>query len=129
MQAFCSVLLMPLVSMESTLLLLGSLRRLDKGPCHALGLCILCTIPPCAPLAELSCPVSNFTFPYTNLLVACGFVGLPGQDLLLGSCAVSLQSLKLWPGWITSAMTTPSLNVVLVMLQTMRDAIHPSRSR
>lgn len=80
------------------------------------------------PLAELSCPISKYAFLDTNFSVVHGFVGFPGQDLLLGSRAVPLQSLKLWLGWKTSIATTSFLDAALVTLQTMRGATHMSRS-
>lgn len=95
MQASCSVMLMLLVLMVSTLLLPISSRRLDNGVFRVPIPCNLCTIPPHAPLGELSCPVSNSAFPDTNFSVAHGFFRLPDQDLVLGSCVVSLESPKL----------------------------------
>jgi len=76
----------------------------------------------------LSYPISNSAFPDTNFAVEHGFVGLRGQDLVLGSRAFSLQSPKLRPGWITSTETTPLLDAVLVTLKTMRGVDHLSRS-
>lgn len=83
--------------MASTPLLPSTSRKLDNGPCHAPGLCILGTIPLRTPLAEVSYPISNSTFPDTNFAVTHGFVGLPDQDLVSESCEISLQSPKLQP--------------------------------
>ena len=80
-------------------------------------------------LRELSCLISNTTFLDINFSVARGFVGLPGQDLVLGFRAVSSQSPKLQPGWITFFATMPSLDEALVMLQSVHGVIHLSRSR
>ena len=128
MQAPCSVLLVPLILMALALLLPSNSQRLDNGPCHVPSLCILCTIPPHTPLGELSYLVSNSSSLETSFSVACGFVGLQGQDLILGSRVVSLQSPKLRPGWINSTAKVSSLDLALLMLQTMCGAAHLSRS-
>lgn len=111
-----------------TLLLPSSSRRLDNGPYHVPDLCILCTIRSHTTLGEISCLVSRFSSPDTSFSIARGFVGLPSQDLVLGSHAVSLQSPKLRLGWITSAATMSSLDAASVTLNTVHGATHLSKS-
>lgn len=128
MEELHSVLIIPMVLMASSLLPPSSLRRLENGRCHAPCLCILCTVPPHVPLTDFSCPISNFSFLDINFVVSRGFVGLLGQDLVLGSHAVSFQSPKLQLRWITPTVTTSFLSSELVTLQIMHGVVHPSRS-
>ena len=81
-QVLRSTLPMPSVSTTLAFLLPSSLQTLDNDLCRGPGLCILCTILPCAPLAEVPYPVSNSAFLDIDFVAARGSIGIPISGLI-----------------------------------------------
>jgi len=110
--------------MELVLLPRGNSRTPGSGPCHAPGPCTLCSIPSHALLDEPSCLVSSSASQGTSYSTTRESVGIPGLDLVLESRTISLQPPKIQPELLAFIATTCSVNVVLMMLQTIHFVSH-----
>lgn len=122
-QAPCLVLLVPLVLMALVLLPRGNLQTLGSGPCHAPGLCTLCTITPHALRDGPSYHVSNCASQGTSFSAAHESSELEVR-IVLESRVISLQTPKLQFEWLVFVVPTRSIDVVLTMLQPIQGVAH-----
>ena len=117
----------PLVATGLVPPLTHSAQRLCSDPYRGPGFYTLFTTLLPMLLAGVPSTVSNSAFLNIGFVFACGSAELPTQDPVLESQATSSLPLMLQPGSLSSAMITPSTNVVSKMPQTMRDTMLASR--
>ncbi len=109
---------MPLVTMVLVPPLPHNLQRPSNDLCHAPGFCTIYTILPLRLLAEVLGPILTSSFQGTSFVAVLGSTKLPTPGPVMESHETSLLSPMLPLGLRSFVMTTPSLDVVLMMPQT-----------